>query len=370
MKFIISDNERGYLFRNGIFEKMLTSGKHSYFSFLGYTVTKVKLDGEVNTAGIDINILMKDAAFANSVTTINVPDNNIAIHYINGKINKVLTSGEYAFWNVFKKHTFEIINISKPEVSEDIDINIFNHIPLKLYTRISVSDGEKALLFFDGKFQKELSSGMYIFWNTKVKVTHQLVDMKVQQLDISGQEILTTDKVALRINFVCSFRVTNAVKLLSEIKDYKNQIYILTQLALREYVGKFKFDELLDQKEDIAGFVLAQLKEKQSDYFIEFINAGIKDIILPGEIRNIMNTVLIAEKTAQANVIARREEVASTRSLLNTAKLMEENQTLYKLKELEYIEKICDKVGNISISGGNNLLSQLNELLCQNSKLG
>lgn len=89
------------------------------------------------------------------------------------------------------------------------------------------------------------------------------------------------------------------------------------------------------------------------------------DIILPGEIKEIMNTVLIAEKTAQANVITRREEVASTRSLLNTAKLMDENKTLYKLKEMEYIQKICDKVGSISLGGGENLLSQLNELLCQ-----
>lgn len=88
-------------------------------------------------------------------------------------------------------------------------------------------------------------------------------------------------------------------------------------------------------------------------------DAGVKDIILPGEIREIMNTVLIAEKRAQANVIARREEVASTRSLLNTARLMDENQTLYRLKELEHIERICENVGNINLSDGTDILSQL-----------
>ena len=92
-------------------------------------------------------------------------------------------------------------------------------------------------------------------------------------------------------------------------------------------------------------------------------DAGIKDIILPGEIRAIMNTVLVAEKTAQANVITRREEVASTRSLLNTARLMEENQTLYKLKELEYLQKICENVGSISVTGGGDLLAQLTKIL-------
>ena len=81
--------------------------------------------------------------------------------------------------------------------------------------------------------------------------------------------------------------------------------------------------------------MLEKLKERQEEYCVEMTGAGIKDIILPGEIREIMNTVLIAEKKAQANVIMRREEVASTRSLLNTARLMDENQTLFKLKEME-----------------------------------
>ena len=59
----------------------------------------------------------------------------------------------------------------------------------------------------------------------------------------------------------------------------------------------------------------------------------------------------------------RREEVASTRSLLNTARLMEENRTLMRLKEMEYIERICENVGNISLNGNGDLLAQLQQLL-------
>jgi len=186
--------------------------------------------------------------------------------------------------------------------------------------------------------------------------------MRTQQLDVNSQEILTADKVTLRLNFVCTYQITNAVNIHMALKDYKTQIYVITQLAIREYVGRLKFDELLEQKEQIAEIVLENLRQKQDGLFVEFLDAGLKDIILPGEIRDIMNTVLIAEKNAQANVISRREEVASTRSLLNTAKLMEENTTLYKLKELEYLEKICDKVGSISVGNGN-LLGELGNLL-------
>lgn len=204
--------------------------------------------------------------------------------------------------------------------------------------------------------------GSYRFWNAGTAVGLERIDLRTQELEINGQEILTADKVSLRVNFVCEYRIKDAVKMLGQIKDYKGRIYTMTQLALREYVGKFRFDELLEQKDNVASVVLEKLKTAGKDYYVEFVGAGLKDIILPGEIRDIMNTVLVAEKNAQANVIARREEVASTRSLLNTAKLLDENATLYKLKELEYLEKICDKVGSISVGGGS-LLNELQKIL-------
>ena len=109
------------------------------------------------------------------------------------------------------------------------------------------------------------------------------------------------------------------------------------------------------------------MKEKCREFFIDVVDAGVKDIILPGSIRDIMNTVLVAQKKAEANVITRREEVASTRSLLNTAKLMEENPTLYKLKELEYVERICENVGNINIGSSGDLLTAVSSIIGKKS---
>ena len=161
---------------------------------------------------------------------------------------------------------------------------------------------------------------------------------------------------------VCNYRITDPERLVKLVDGTAAQLYSYAQLVLREYIGRYRLDELLAQREEISRYVGEKMKEKEQQLCVEFIGAGIKDIILPGEIRDIMNTVLIAEKRAQANVIMRREEVASTRSLLNTAKMMDENKTLFKLKEMEYLEKICDKVGSITINGGGSVLEQLAEL--------
>jgi regulator of protease activity HflC (stomatin/prohibitin superfamily) len=366
MKIIINENERGFLFKNGTYRRLLMPNKYLVKSFLGETYARVDVSKAISVPNVDIAVLFRDKDFADKVARVDVPDGFIAIHREDKRIVGILQPGTYCFWNCYREHSFTLVDISKGEIT-DLTPEQLMVVPRNLYGKVDVSEGEIGLLYFDGKLERTLESGSYYFWNSMRKISCQMVDLRTQQLDIAGQEILTADKVSLRINFVCTYKITDAIKVTGEIKDYKTQIYTLTQLALREYVGRFRFDELLEQKDSIAAFVLKQLQEKQDTLFVAFSDAGLKDIILPGEIRDIMNTVLVAEKNAQANVIARREEVASTRSLLNTAKLMEENGTLYKLKELEYLEKICDKVGNISVGGGN-LLTELRGILSGKSE--
>lgn len=363
MKMIVKDNERAFLYKNGIFKKMLPSGKQKVRPFLGETAQKVTAEGKIEFPGMNLPVLLKDAEFEKSITVVEVPDDRLAVRFEDGRVTDVLKPGTYAYWNIFKKNTFEIVDVTDPESAGKLPVLYMAYMPANYCTRIDISDGETGLLFYNGVFQRTLSAGQYFYWNYNTKVTAQAVDTRVQQLDISGQEILTADKVSLRINFVCTFQVTDPISIVSKLKDYKAQIYVLAQLILREIAGRYRFDDLLRQKDSFGGFILEKLREREKEFFVSFSDAGVKDIILPGEIRDIMNTVLVAEKSAQASVITRREETAATKSLLDTAKLMDENATLFKLKELEYLERICDKVGSISVDGGGGVLKSLRELV-------
>lgn len=360
-KIIINENQKGFLFKNGKYIKLLGAGK---YHLLGDQEIEVShLDQPIVCGMCALETLLADKAVAKCVTVAEVGDEELALHYVNGKFSSVLRHGRYAFWSVVDRHEFKIVDISTPEVDASVPAYIFPKIPQLYYTKVEVAEYQKARLYFDQRLVRILDAGTYYFWRNATKVDVGFVDTRLTQMNITGQEILTADKVSLRINFVCSYRVTDYVRILTEIDDFQEQMRVAAQLALREFVGKHKLDEILETKEQMSEFVLAKLKAREKELFVEITDAGVKDIILPGEIREIMNTVLVAEKRAQANVIARREEVASTRSLLNTAKLMDENHTLYKLKELEYVERICENVGNISLSGSGNILSQLTALL-------
>jgi len=362
-KVTLTENERGFLYKHGVFVRVLGPGQHWVRTLLGETVVKVRADGELDLTELNLSALRRDPEFERQVVAVDVPDDHLAAHFIDGHIRGVLEPGIHAFWNILHKNTFEIIDITEPEAASKEPVLYMSHVPRRYFQQADVSDGETGLVFYNGVFQKMLPPGQYFFWNHTVDVSVRKVDTRVLSLDVTGQEILTADKVSLRVNFVCTYQVADPLSHITKLQNPAGQLHVTVQLILREFISKYRFDELLKQKDSVGGFVLSRLQEREGEFFVRFIDAGVKDIILPGEIRDIMNTVLVAEKAAQASVITRREETAATKSLLDTAKLMDENATLYKLKELEYLERICDKVGSISVDSGGGILNNLRELV-------
>lgn len=363
MKYIIKDNQAGFVLKNGVFQKMITAGTYHFSKIAGYTVVIEEMLGELDYLEVPYQVLSKDPSFLEATVHMEIPDGSVGFLYMNGKLTSFASRKEYVFWNVFDRYEIKIVSMEDTVIGAEVTKQMLTLVPKHLYTEVSVGEGETGLVYYDNVFQRQLSKGVYRFWNYAHTITVSVIDMKQKELDIVGQEILTKDKIGIRMNVACMFKIRDAVEFVSTVSDLKGQLYPAVQLVIREIVGNYKLDEILEAKEQISKEIYEALKGREEMFCVNFLTAGIKDIILPGEIREIMNSVLVAEKTAQANVIARREEVASTRSLLNTAKLMDENQTLYKLKELEYLEKICEKVGEISVSGNAGILEQLGKMM-------
>ena len=351
----------GLVFRKDNFVQVIDAGTH----WVRFTDKVIVYDRTRNfVPPCDLSILLANPGFTYSVELVEVQDHEIALHYRDANFDQVLGPGRYAFWKSVARHEFRIVNLNQIEVPPDIDRNVLrqNRDLLDYCSIFTVESFEEALLFVDGEFQEKLAAGTYYYWKSRRALSLKKADQRQQQLEISGQEILSRDRAALRINFYAHYRITHAEKALIASKDYDKQLYMLLQLALREYVGTKTLDELLANKENVRSFIFESVSNSIIELGCELISCGIRDIILPGEVRDIMNRVLIAEKQAQANIITRRQETASTRSLLNTAKLMEDNEMLFRLKEMEYVEKIAEKINNITLSGGSQVVDQLREI--------
>lgn len=355
-KLAINKQEIAIKIKNEEVIKVYSTG--TYWIFFNKEIVKFNLN-EV----IDVkfhSMILENETLKSMVNIYEVLHNEVLITFKNNQFDKSFVNRNVMIWKNSTQLTTVKYDLNSTEEVQKLDkreIEILKKI--SAIRTISIAPYFEGLLFKDNQFNRILKAGDYLFYSNETKTSVVTYDLRPQTIEILGQEILTKDKVQLRINFMVQYQITNLLKAYTSDKDFTKMIYQAIQLGLREFIGNIGFDELMSDKNSITKYIIERFETQFETIGLKLKDAGMKDIILPGEIREIMNRVLIAEKTAQANSITRREETASTRSLLNTAKLMEENETLWKLKEMEYIEKIADKVGEISISGVSNVLNEL-----------
>ncbi|MDQ2862545.1 MAG: SPFH domain-containing protein, partial [Bacteroidota bacterium] len=269
MKYVkINTYQVGLVFSNGTYKRLLGEGNYFFWKedVQVYDVTRQFY------APVELNILLQDEALRNALYVIEVRDNEIALQYENGLLKQVLTAGRYTFWKGIVDYEFVKADTGKIDITENISRATLQHALLMPYVRTyTVESFEKGLLFVDGNYVKALNSGVYYWWKNSIAINIGKVDMRMQQAEINGQEILTKDKAALRINGQAQYKVVDIEKALLENKEYEKQLYVAFQLALREYIGGFSFDELLEKKETIAPFILKAVSEKALALGIEVI---------------------------------------------------------------------------------------------------
>lgn len=229
-----------------------------------------------------------------------------------------------------------------------------------LLTEVLVPEGQAGLLTVDGVLHSVLTPGVHGFWTAGRQIGARLLDLKRQTLDVSGQEVLTRDRVTIRLNLSADYRVADPVTAATATKDFADSLYRCLQLAFRKMLGALSLDEILERKVSLDAEARAEVTAEMATLGIEVLDIALKDVILPGDMREILNQVVAAEKQAQANVIRRREETNATRALLNTAKVMAENPVMLRLKELEALEAIAGKVERLTIhNGANGLMNDI-----------
>ncbi|MHB1036373.1 MAG: slipin family protein [Pirellulales bacterium] len=181
----------------------------------------------------------------------------------------------------------------------------------------------------------------YSLWKNMAKIMLVPVDLRETMLDIGGQEIMTADKVTLRLNAVATYLVADAHTALTAADDARQALCREVQLALRAVIGGRELDQFLADKDAVARELEGIVRQRVAALGLEVLSVGIRDMILPGDMKDLMNKVTEAKKAAEANLIVRREETAAMRSQANTAKVLEGNPTLMRLRELEVLERVA-----------------------------
>ncbi len=178
---------------------------------------------------------------------------------------------------------------------------------------IIIKDTHRGLWYEDGVLTHVLEAGRYELprrrdWllRRRKQVEVVVVDVRERELTLKGQEILTADKVAIRVSIVVQFRVVDARAAVHEVEHYDERLYSDVQLAARRSLASMQLEDILTNRNRLSEDILQEVKEVASRYGIKILRADVKDLVFPGNLQEIMNKVLAAERTAQAQLVEAR----------------------------------------------------------------
>ena len=308
-----------------------------------------------------LDVLVKNEALASKLHVLDLTDTQRALVWKDGRLAWILGAGRHAFWKTPYTLEFEIFDVDSGVRFEHPKLDVILGIPgaSTFLGHFEASGQTEMIVFRDGAPIARFDKGRYVYWKDGRAVTANYVDLRERVADVAGQEIMTRDKVTLRVNLVVTSQVVDALASVTVVVDAEQALYREAQLALRAAVGARSLDELLTDKQAVGGEVMAALAQRAKDFGVEVKSVGLRDISLPGEMKAILNQVITAQKQAEANVIKRREETAASRSQANTAKLLAESPALARMKELEVLQEILAGARTEFVFGKGDLLTQV-----------
>jgi regulator of protease activity HflC (stomatin/prohibitin superfamily) len=178
-------------------------------------------------------------------------------------------------------------------------------------SEIIIKDTHRGLKYVDGVLTEVLTAGRHelpkprIFGRTP-QVEVVLVDMRNRDITIKGQEILTADKVAIRVSILVQFAVTDPKTAVHAVASYEDRLYSDVQLAARRSLAAMTLEDILTNRTRLSEDILREVKEAAAGYGVAIARADVKDLVFPGNLQEIMNKVLAAERTSQAQLVEAR----------------------------------------------------------------
>ncbi|MEO1082609.1 MAG: slipin family protein [Acidobacteriota bacterium] len=357
--FRLQDHERGLVWIDGRLDRAVGGGLHALWSSFYRVHHESFSTHDVFLSHRDLDVIVTGGVAKEDSQTLDIPDGQRVLAWVDGCFHRVLGPGRHLLWRSSKALRLETVEVGDGYfLHADLETILSVGAPGAL-EKVTVDAEHQGLAYRDGRFDRTLAPGLHAFWRGVADFDVRSVDLRERMLDINGQEVMTADKVTLRLNAVVTFRVADALTAVQASRDHEQALYREAQLALRAVVGSRELDLLLTEKERVTAELDGDVRRKAGALGLEVLSLGLRDVVLPGEMRTLMNRVTEAHKAAEANLIARREETQAMRSQANTARIFESNPTLMKLRELEVLEKVAERADLKVVLGEGGLADRL-----------
>ncbi len=212
--------------------------------------------------------------------------------------------------------------------------------------RVTVLEYERGLKYAKGKFKSVVGPGQY--WYMPFFTLIQKLDVRPRFASITGQEVLSSDGVTLKVSLAANFEITDPNIAINKVMSFQEALYLELQLALREIIGAAEIDTVLSGRDEVSKKLMEITEPKIADLGLKLISVDLKDIMFPGKLKEIFAQVVNAKKEGLAALERARGETAALRNLANAAKMLEGNPNLMQLR---LVQALGEASGNTLILG-------------------
>lgn len=199
--------------------------------------------------------------------------------------------------------------------------------------RITILEYERGVKYVRGKFRKIVEPGQY--WYLPFFSIIQKIDIRPRFVSITGQEVLSSDGVTLKVSLAANYQLSDPNIAINKVQNYQEALYLELQLALREIIGSANIDTILENRNDLSQKLMEITKTRIQELGLKLISVNLKDIMFPGQLKQIFAQVVNARKEGLAALEKARGETAALRNLANAAKMIESNPNLMQIRLLQ-----------------------------------
>jgi len=220
---------------------------------------------------------------------------------------------------------------------------LWKMLPVK---HVIIYEYQRGLLYKRGRYVTTLSPGSY--WISSTFSMVYPVDIRSEFITIPGQDVLSADGVTVKVSLAAEFQVADPNLAVNKTANFRGNLYLHLQMALREIVGKEKIDALLENRTGLSGKLMELTVAKAEAMGVKLISVDVKDLSFAGDMKKAFAQVVKAQKEGQAALERARGETAALRSLANAARTMDDNPNLLQLRALQ---ALTDSPGNTLVLG-------------------
>ena len=198
---------------------------------------------------------------------------------------------------------------------------------------------ERALVFRFGRFKATRAPGL--FWIIPLGIERAIkVDMRVFTDGVEQQEAMTRDNVPVKANAVIWYRIVKPDLAIIEVQNVRNAVIQVALTTLRNIIGQHSLDDVLKEREKLAGFIKDRVDSMTEAWGVEIQNVEMKNVEIPASMQRAMAQEAEALREKRARIIKAEAEMDAAVKLREAADEIMKTPAALELRRMQMLTEI------------------------------